>query len=278
MCIAVSTSSCHVSSTSTSLLTELGSSRQLAAPFRLSSSLKFAAHIPNTSFLWRACRCYIRSPHLSSRPSILSSIPCHLEYHIFATVFVKLSVQFLLHIPPCSVHRPLAAFFVLPYRCLKLVGGCSSLSLMPNSSSYMHPASSPLPSLPLPSTILGFCFSVYLLSPTFCHTVPSPLQWIHRCTASSQPPLFPSPRLALHTSSLHFLCTLPSSPLALPRLHITWSHCPILLPLLHADLKDDRFVLCGEILFRQPLQSFTLLSWCCCTTSKSSSVLCRPVQ
>ena len=51
LCIAVSTSSCRISSTSTSLLTELGSSRQLAALFPFSSSLKFAAHILNTSLL-----------------------------------------------------------------------------------------------------------------------------------------------------------------------------------------------------------------------------------
>ena len=62
--------------------------------------------------------------------SILSSIPCHLEYHLFATIFVKLSVQLFLHAPPCSVTALLAAFFFWPYMCFKLVGGCSPLSLM----------------------------------------------------------------------------------------------------------------------------------------------------
>ena len=81
-----------ISSTFTSLPTELGSSRQLAAPFPSSSSLKYAAHIINTSLL-----------------SILSSIPCHLEYHIFATIGTVL--------PPYSS---------VP------VGGCSPLSLMPS--------------------------------------------------------------------------------------------------------------------------------------------------
>ena len=37
-------------------------------------------------------------------PSILSSIPCHLEYHFVATILDKLSVQFFLHTSPCSVH------------------------------------------------------------------------------------------------------------------------------------------------------------------------------
>ena len=46
-------------------------------------------------------------------PSILSSIPCHLEYHLFATIFVKLSVQFFLHTPPCSVHRPPGCLILL---------------------------------------------------------------------------------------------------------------------------------------------------------------------
>ena len=36
--------------------------------------------------------------------SILSSIPCHLEYHFVATILHKLSVQFFLHTSPCSVH------------------------------------------------------------------------------------------------------------------------------------------------------------------------------
>ena len=65
--------------------------------------------------------------------------------------------------------------------------------------------------------------------------------------------------------------------LALPQLNIIWSHCPILLPLLHADLKDDRFVLCGDIVSQQRLHSFPLPSCCCRTTGRSSSVLCRPL-
>ena len=57
----------------------------------------------------------------------------------------------------------LAAFFFWPYRCLKPVGGSSPVS----HAFYHHPPCfrfSPLPLSPLPSTILGFCFSVYLLS------------------------------------------------------------------------------------------------------------------
>ena len=46
-------------------------------------------------------------------PSILSSIPCHLEYHLFATIFVKLSVQFFLHTSPCYFHRPPGCFILL---------------------------------------------------------------------------------------------------------------------------------------------------------------------
>ena len=46
-------------------------------------------------------------------PSILSSIPCHLEYHLFATIFVKLSVQFFVRTPPCYVHRPPGCLLLL---------------------------------------------------------------------------------------------------------------------------------------------------------------------
>ena len=52
----------------------------------------------------------------------------------------------------------------------------------------------------LPSTIISFCFSVYLISPTFYHTAPTPPQRMHPCTASIHSPLFPSPCLAPHTS------------------------------------------------------------------------------
>ena len=46
-------------------------------------------------------------------PSILSSIPWHLEYHLFATIFVKLSVQFFVRTPPCYVHRPPGCLLLL---------------------------------------------------------------------------------------------------------------------------------------------------------------------
>ena len=74
----------------------------------------------------------------------------------------------------------------------------------------MLPASPPLPSPPHPSTIIGFCISVYLLSPTSCHTAPPPSQGMHPCTASIHPPQFPSPRLAPHITSLPSHYTLPS--------------------------------------------------------------------
>ena len=59
--------------------------------------------------------------------SILSSIPCHLEYNLFATILFKLSVQFFLHTPPCSVQHPPGYLLLLAivYRCLKPVGRCS---------------------------------------------------------------------------------------------------------------------------------------------------------
>ena len=140
----------------------------------------------------------------------------------------------------------------------------------------MLPASHPLYSPPLPSTILGFCFSEYLLSTTFYHTAPPPPQQMYPCTASIHPPTVPFSA----SSSSYVLLTLSlySTIIILSSLHShLWSHCPLLLPLLHVDLKDDRFVLCGDILSRQRVQSFTLLSCCCRTTSRSSSVLCRPL-
>ena len=77
-------------------------------------------------------------------------------------------------------------------------------------------------------------------------------QRMHPCTASIHPPRLPSPRVA---PSSYFVLTRYPLPvlyhhpiLALPPLNIIWSHCPLLLPLLHADLKDDRFMLCGDIL------------------------------
>ena len=81
------------------------------------------------------------------------------------------------------------------------------------------------------------------------------------------------------SNSSYFLLTLSlySTVLALPQLNIIWSHCPLLLPLLHADLKYDRFVLCGDIVSHQRLQSFPIPSCCCRTTGRSSSVLCRPL-
>ena len=59
----------------------------------------------------------------------------------------------------------LTAFFLWPYRCITpRVGGCSPRSLMPSIilhvSRFSTPPPPPLPSPPLPSTILGFCFSV----------------------------------------------------------------------------------------------------------------------
>ena len=46
-------------------------------------------------------------------PFILSYIPCRVEYHLFSTTLVKLSVQFFLHTPSGSVHRPPGCLLLL---------------------------------------------------------------------------------------------------------------------------------------------------------------------
>ena len=46
-------------------------------------------------------------------PSVLSSTPCPVGYHIFGTIFVKLSVEFFVHIPSCPVHRPPGCLLLL---------------------------------------------------------------------------------------------------------------------------------------------------------------------
>ena len=95
LCIAVSTSSCPMSSTSTSLRTELGSSRQLAAHFPFTSSLKYTAHIRNTSLLSVTklpLLSLITAPLFTSLPSsvisraIWNSNFCHHLRHAFGTI------------------------------------------------------------------------------------------------------------------------------------------------------------------------------------------------
>ena len=144
-------------------------------------------------------------------PSILSSIPCHLEYHLFATIFVKLSVQFFLHTPPCSVRRPPGCFLLLVIHVCALSWWVVT---PPVFNAFYH-----LPCFPLLPHCLRHLFrppSVVSASrctsfpPTFCHTVPQPPQRMHP-TSSIHPPLFPSPRIGPHTSSLPSPCTLPSS-------------------------------------------------------------------
>ena len=95
-----------------------------------SAALKYLAHILNASLM-----SVMSLPLLSSItvggstslhvPSITSSTPCHLDYHLFATIFIKLSVQFFL--PPYS-----SMLCPLSHGCLLLLaihvpmGACSS--------------------------------------------------------------------------------------------------------------------------------------------------------
>ena len=141
----------------------------------------------------------------------------------------------------------------------------------------MLPASPPLASPPLPSTILGFCFSVYLLSPTFYHTAPPPLQRMHPCNASIHPTV---PFSASRSS--YFLLTLSLYSTIISSLH--FHHLiffgPIVLFSFHFFLRTSKTIrLCCVVTYSpdNALQSFTLLSCCCRTTSRSSSVLCRPL-
>ena len=106
----------------------------------------------------------------------------------------------------------LAAFFFWIYRCLKTVGGCSPLSLMPSiafhasrfsptalaTSSVHHPWFLLLVVTPFPD-ILPHSSSA---TPNECTLVLPPFNLLF---------LFPSPRLAHHTSSLPSPYTLPSS-------------------------------------------------------------------
>ena len=144
--------------------------------------LEVCRHILNTSLL-----SVMSLPSLSLITALLckslpssSSIPCHLEYHLFPTIFVKLFGTVL---PPySSVLCPPPSWLPSswPYRCLKPVD-CSS-PLSPNA--FYH-----LPCFPLLPTAFA--------------------------TSSVHHPWFlllgvPSPRLAPHTYSLPSPCTPPS--------------------------------------------------------------------
>ena len=141
----------------------------------------------------------------------------------------------------------------------------------------MLPASPLLSSPPLPSIILGVCFSVYLLSLTFCHTAPPPPQRMYPCTAS----IYPHCSLPASISS-YFLLTLSLHSTIISSLHI--NHLilfgPIVLFSFHLFMRTSKTTgLCCVVTFSpaNALQSFTLLSCCCHTTIMWSSVLCRPL-
>ena len=96
----------------------------------------------------------------------------------------------------------LAAFLFWPYMCLKPVGGSSPLSLKPPSLRQLFRP---------PSLVSDYRCTSFPRRSTTHHTAPPPPHRIHPCIASTHPPLFTSPRLAPHTSSLPSPYTLPSS-------------------------------------------------------------------
>ena len=108
LCIADSTSSCPISSTSTSLLIASSGARGnlLLLKFPFSISLKYTAHYLNASLLSvisLSLLSLITAPLFTSLPSpVLSRALLNI---IFSHLLIKLSVQSFLHTPPCSVHR-----------------------------------------------------------------------------------------------------------------------------------------------------------------------------
>ena len=170
----------------------------------------------------------------------------------------------------------LAAFLFWPYRCTKPMGGSSPLSLKP---SIIFHASRFSPTAFATSSVHHSWFLLLGVPhpppPTFYHTAPPPPQRMHPCTASFHPPLFPSPRLAPHTSFLPSRCILPSL-----HFHHLLFFGPIVL-FFHFFMRTSKTTgLCCVVTYSpaNALQSFTLLSCCCCrNTSRSSSVLYRPL-
>ena len=204
-------------------------------------------------------------------PSILGSIPCHIGYLLFTAVFVS-SSSILLRAMYTAL---LAAFFFWPLMC---AGGW----LLPSiSNSFYH-----LPCFPLLPTAFTtssihhpwFLFlGVHIFPDVLQHSSPAtPANASLYCLHSPSTVRFSA------SSSSYFLLTLSLYSTILSSLHVY--HLiffgPIVLFSFQLFMRTSKTTVFCCVLTYSPanaLQSFTLLSCCCRTISRSSSVLCRPL-